>query len=124
MSKFKYFNASPNQVKRNDCVIRALSTALGIGYFEIEDALLRIGDYYDCEELNVACYRRLLTNGLGLQEYKGDGRTVGEVSDDHPNDDLIIRIEGHATVSLQNCIYDLFDCRDEICDRYWIVERY
>ena len=46
MAEFIYYNASPNGQKRNDCVVRALSLALDLDYFDVEDLLVEIGDYY------------------------------------------------------------------------------
>ena len=124
MAEFIYYNASPNGQKRNDCVVRALSLALDLDYFDVEDLLVEIGDYYECEELCVCCYKYLLQNIIGLKVYEGNDKTVGEIAREHPNSVLLIRVEGHLTCSINNAIFDTFDCTNEICDRYWIVERY
>lgn len=123
-NNYIYYNASPNGQRRNDCVVRALSLALDLDYFDVEDLLVEIGDYYDCEELCVECYSYLLNAIIGLKTYDGMGKTVGETAREHPNSVLLIRVEGHLTVSINSAIYDTFDCTNEICDRYWIVERY
>ena len=123
-SNYVYYNASPNQQIRNDCVVRALSLALDLSYFDVEDLLVEIGDYYECEELCVECYTYLLNAIIGLKTYDGNGKTVGKIAKEHPNSILLIRVEGHLTASINNCIYDIFDCTNEICDRYWVVERY
>lgn len=123
-NNYIYYNASPNGQRRNDCVVRALSLALDLDYFDVEDLLVEIGDYYECEELCVACYSFLLNAIIGLKTYDGMGKTVGEIAREHPNSVLLIRVEGHLTVSINSAIYDTFDCTNEICDRYWIVERY
>ena len=123
-NNYVYYNATPNGEIRNDCVVRALSLALDLSYFDVEDLLVEIGDYYECEELCVECYTYLLNAIIGLKTYDGMGKTVGEIAREHPDCVLLIRVEGHLTTSINNCIYDIFDCTDEICDRYWIVERY
>lgn len=53
----------------------------------------------------------------------GNGLTVGQVADKYPNDRVIMRINGHLTCAVKNSIVkDIWDCREEICDIYWIVE--
>lgn len=124
MTEFIYYNASPNGQKRNDCVVRALSLALDLDYFDVEDLLVEIGDYYECEELCVCCYKYLIQNIIGLKPYSGKNRTVDEIVEENPECVLIIRVEGHLTCAIRGAIYDIFDPGDMIVDRYWIVERY
>ena len=124
MADYIYHNVSPNQQERNDCVVRAISLALDLDYFDVEDLLIEIGDYYDCEELCVCCYKYLLENIIGLKAYEGKGRRVDEIVQENPDCVLIIRIEGHLTCAIRGAIYDIFDPSDMIVDRYWIVERY
>ena len=47
MADYIYHNVSPNGQRRNDCVVRALSLGLDLDYFDVEDLLLEIGDYYE-----------------------------------------------------------------------------
>ena len=123
-SNYIYYNVSPNQQERNDCVVRTISLALNLSYFDVEDLLLDIGDYYECEELCVCCYKYLLENVVGLKAYDGKGKTVDEIVRENSDCVLIIRIEGHLTCAIYGAVYDIWDCTDKICDRYWIVERY
>lgn len=124
MADYIYHNVSPNGQRRNDCVVRALSLGLDLDYFDVEDLLIEIGDYYECEELCVCCYKYLLENIIGLKPYNGNNRTVDEIVEENPDCILIIRVEGHLTCAIRGAIYDIFDCGDMIVDRYWIVERY
>lgn len=124
MADYIYHNVSPNGQRRNDCVVRALSLGLDLDYFDVEDLLIEIGDYYECEELCVCCYKYLLENIIGLKPYNGNNRTVDEIVEGNPDCILIIRVEGHLTCAINGAIYDIFDPGDMIVDRYWIVERY
>lgn len=124
MADYIYHNVSPNGQRRNDCVVRALSLGLDLDYFDVEDLLIEIGDYYECEELCVCCYKYLLENIIGLKPYNGNNRTVDEIVEENPDCILIIRVEGHLTCAINGAIYDIFDPSDMIVDRYWIVERY
>ena len=53
----------------------------------------------------------------------GEGKAVSEIAEQHPDDILIVRIQGHLTCVIKGVLFDIWDCTDEICDRYWIVER-
>ena len=57
---FIYYNHNPNGYHIPDCVIRAISTALGITYFEAIKKLKVNSDLYNCDELCVCCYEKLL----------------------------------------------------------------
>ena len=122
MARFVYYNANPYGDIEEDCVCRAIQTAFDMPYFEVAHKLFLIGDLYDCEPLSVCCYRHLLEDVYKLQCYDGGGRTVGEVAQDYGNCILLIRIDGHLTMSEHSVVKDIWDCTDEIVDMFWIVE--
>ena len=41
--------------------------------------------------------------------------------DRYPDRKLIIRVEGHLTCSLYGVVTDIWDCSEELVDRYWVV---
>lgn len=117
---FKYLNINPNGETTGDCVIRAMSLALGVDYIDILDALIKNSHYFNCDMLVKACYSEML-DSLEFKKYRGNGRTVREVSDQFYADKLIIRIDGHLTCSLYGIIYDIWDPSDELVDEFWII---
>ena len=119
---FKFFNRNPYGDKIGDCVIRAISTALGIDYYEVAYMLRQNGRFYECEELCVDCYEKLLTHDFQLPCFRGCGRTAREVASDFPNDTLILRMVGHLSTSINGNIVDTWDCSDKIVTQFWIVE--
>ena len=44
-----------------------------------------------------------------------------EVAKKYPHNKVIIRIEGHLTMSENGVVYDLWDCTHKSVDCYWIV---
>lgn len=120
---YVYHNINPENLKISDCVCRAISLALDMDYYDVEDLLVEIGDYYYCEELCVCCYSYLLEDMLGIPAHDGCGKKVEEIISQYPDDILLIRIDGHLTCSIDGKIHDIWDCTDKICDRYWIIER-
>lgn len=110
------------RIEENDCVCRAISKALDLDYFVVEKLLKVSADINRCEKLCVCCYHHLLEDIFKLPvRYCKNGETVGEIARMYPNNKVIIRIDGHLTMSDKAIIYDLFDCRNKIVDCYWIV---
>ena len=117
---FVYYNINPNDDITGDCVIRAITLALGIPYNETVKALIKNSDFFNCDMLVKECYMELLDD-LDFPRYDGMGRTVKEVAEDFYNDKLIIRIDGHLTCSLYGDIYDIWNPSSEIVDCFWII---
>ena len=119
---YKYYNANPNKETLPDCVTRAIHTALDIPYYKVVTMLYDIGDFYECDELCVSCYEKLLDNHFKLSHYHRCDYPIKDVVNDHKNNILIIRTEGHLTCSLYGIVLDLWDCTNEKCTDFWIVE--
>lgn len=119
-----YYNINPEGQTLPDCVIRAISLATNIDYYKIENLLDLIGDYFSCEELCVCCYSHLLENIFNYQCFEAKGKTVSQIAKQHSDAVLLIRIDGHLTCSIDGIVFDIWDCRREVADRYWIIERY
>lgn len=119
---FRYFDATPDgEDNEMNCVTRAISVASGIPYFGVRKLLEMTSKEYDCEELCVCCYHRLLEGILGYDvSYCRDGETVGDVARRYRNNVLLIRIDGHLTCSLYGTIIDIWDCSVKKVDCFWI----
>lgn len=124
MSRFAYYNVNPMHSIEGDCVTRAIMTASGLQYYVVQNLLDLIADHCECEKLNVECYGKLLENILEYRLFYCDhGETVADIADRYPNNIVLIRIDGHLTVSVYGTIVDLWDSAEEYVDRYWIVQR-
>lgn len=85
------------------------------------DILEENGVCWDCDDLNVGCYEKILSEVCG--KYKSaDGKKVKEVCELYPEDIVIIRIDGHLTCSINGVCYDIWNCTDELADIYWVVK--
>lgn len=118
---FVYHNSNPNGYHIPDCVVRAICTATGLSYYDVIYKLKLNGTVFQCDELNVRCYEKLLDYDFDLPHYVGNGNTAEEVAEDFPDDILILRMDGHLSVSVYGCIHDIWDCSDEIITDFWIV---
>ena len=119
---FVYHNSNPNGYHIPDCVIRAISLALDLSYYDTIYGLKRNACVFQCDELNVRCYEKLLDYDFELPHYIGNGNTAKEVAEDFPDDVLILRMKGHLSVSILGDIYDIWDCSNEIITDFWIVK--
>lgn len=121
MVDYKFYNANPAGLLENDCVCRAISDALDLDYNYVLHKLYLIGELFECESLNICCYHHLLEQVFGLIPNDAQGKTVQEIVEEFPNDILLIRLNGHLTMAECGTVYDLWDCRDEIADIFWII---
>lgn len=122
MTRHKFYNRNPLGKREKDCVCRAISLGVNRDYYDILDKLYNIADLFDCEALCVDCYKHLLDKVFNLQRIECyHGCPIYEFLDEHSYGIYIIRIEGHLTCAIDGCIYDLWDCSDEIIDIVWEV---
>jgi hypothetical protein len=119
---YKYHNENPNGYHIPDCVIRAITTAIPyMSYYDVICKLKINGDLFECDELNVRCYEKFLDYDLGLKHYVGNGNTAEEVAEDFSDRIVILRMDGHLSVSVYGVIHDIWDCSDEIITDFWII---
>lgn len=118
---FQFINVNPENERIQDCVIRAISLALNIPYYEVVRLLSELGDIYECEEICMNCYRRLLDE-MCIVHYKSKRARVKDVAEDFDNCILLIRTEGHLTCSLYGRIMDIWNCEEEVVTDFWVVD--
>mgnify|MGYP001658206357 CR=1 FL=1 len=119
---FRYLNVNPENRKEPDCVIRAISLATDIPYYFVAKLLEHNGDIYSCDDLCVTCYSNLLSGVFRLTRRNGMKKTIGQISEDFPNNTLLLRTDGHLSCSINGIVYDIWDCTNEVCDVFWIVD--
>ena len=119
---FVYYNRNPKgDDNANDCVCRAIATALELNYYDVDYMLYNNSKQQSCDSLTKDCYRKLLENDFGLKSHFGYGKTVNEIARRYSHNRVIMRIYAHLTTSLYGTVYDIFDCTNEIVDEYWVI---
>ena len=68
---YTYYNRNPQNMHKSDCVCRAISTAMDMDYYEVENLLYKNSKYQSCDTLTKSCYRNLLEKEFGLQSHYG-----------------------------------------------------
>lgn len=120
---YKYYNTHPNGWHIPDCVIRAITLAMNIPYFEVVKLLNSNADYFECDCLNKQCYEKLLDCDFNLAHYKCEKvKTANEVAEDFSDNILLLRMDGHLSCSIFGVIHDIWDCSDEIITDFWIID--
>ena len=121
-NSYRYYNRNPDGKHLEDCVCRAISTAMGLNYEAVDRLLTLTAFGYGCDKLCVCCYHNLLEDILGYKRYTCyDGETVEDIAKRHPHDKVLIRINAHLTSSVKGTIYDIWDCSQKEVDCYWII---
>ena len=118
---FVYLNINPNNETKGDCVIRAIALALDLDYYDVVDMLIENSNYFNCNMLVRDCYSKMLTIDYGLPQYDGNGLSVMQIVEEHKDNILLLRTEGHLTMAMYGNIYDIWDCSNEIVDVFWVV---
>lgn len=122
MARFIYLNVNPDGRTEGDCVIRAITLASGLPYEEVEDKLWLTAELLNCDMLCRFCYKNFIENVLCYEEVETDDMTVEEFADTHPFGTYLIRIPNHLTICINDTIYDIWDCRDQITTIAWQAE--
>lgn len=119
---FVYYNHNPNGYHIPDCVIRAISTATGLSYYDVIHKLKFNSMIYNCDELCVCCYEKLLDLDFKFPHLKGNGSDAATVAEDFPDSILLLRMDGHLSCSIFGDIVDIWNCSSEIITDFWIVD--
>lgn len=116
---FKYYNANPQKLLINDCVLRSISVAEGITWNECQEKLSYLANK-----------KAMLLNDVEFVEEYLDNRypreccsnmTVGEFAKECPKGHYVVTMNGHITAIIDNVIVDTFDCSDRIMWCCWEI---
>lgn len=121
MANYRYLNVNPDKRKKNDCVTRAISLASGLPYNVIRKKLFHTARLLGCSKLCNTCYSHLIEKVLCGVPKNCDNMTVDDFAQLHPQGTYLLRMDGHITTLIDNCIYDIFDCRKNLITNAWEV---
>lgn len=116
---FKYYNANPQKLLINDCVLRSISVAEGTSWNECQEKLSYLANK-----------KAMLLNDVEFVEDYLDNRypreccsnmTVGEFAKECPKGHYVVTMNGHITAIIDNIIVDTFDCSDRIMWCCWKI---
>ena len=123
---YAYFNANPKKRETDDCVIRALAIAFDLTWYDIYDALEKIGRDNATVQDSDDCWKAFIQkqNVEPIQTiHKGDRRRKRglDFAKEHADGRYVLNMAGHLSVCVDGCIYDIFDCSDSMVYKAWKV---
>lgn len=127
MSKSRHIFRNPNpskSTKSGDCVVRALSIALDLGWDEVYHDLCQLGGQIKRMPNDAENYRTYLINaGLirtGISNKKGSKRpTVDSFARSHKEGTYILEVANHIVTVRDGYYYDTWDCGEKHLYGFW-----
>lgn len=129
---FHYHNANPKNRITEDCVVRALTTALRMDYTDVVKELAKI----QCETGYCGFGKKGIEKFLTSLEYvkckeprKWDNTkmTLKEFMDDNPwiDNKNIICFAGshHVSCIIDGVVNDIWDCSRQTMHTYWVIDK-
>ena len=123
-----YIQYNPNPINGNakDCVIRALTIAVGKNWFRVYDELSELGrsrGTWGCYSTVWEPYlRKHNFKKRSIPDYCPDCYTFKDFAKDHPRGVYVIASESHVAVIEDGNLYDSWDSSDEIPEFYYFEE--
>lgn len=126
MKRFAYYQPNAKDTRDNlgDCVIRALTKAVGKSWVEVYDDLVPIGREFQCMPNDKPCVVRYLSeNGFiyeGVSNRKGVKRpTIDSFAREHKEGVYVVRVAHHLACIVDGRYYDTWDCGSSAMYGYW-----
>jgi hypothetical protein len=123
VQKWVSYNANPDGDRVGDCVIRALSAALGKTWEEtyvgvcVQGFLMR--DMPSADRVWGAFLRSQGFRRHLIDADPADCYTVRDFCEDHPDGEYILAISGHVVFVRNGCYMDSWDSGSEVPVFYW-----
>lgn len=123
MDNFEMYNPNPRNRRVGDCVVRAISKALGQSWDEtFAGVCLKAFELSDMPSANNVWGAYLRDKGFTRRILPDDCvecYTVEDFARDHPYGTYILAIAGHVVCVQDGVIYDTWDSRGEVPIYYW-----
>lgn len=111
---FRYENANPFSNRVGDCVVRAISKAMGKPWEEVYIELSIQGYLMgDIMNANAVWDKYLRNNGFTRSAVQCDCSSIAEFAEAHPQGAFVVGTGTHATALIDGAIYDIWDCSEE-----------
>lgn len=130
---FKYYNANPKNKRTGDCVVRAVSLAVGYSWDIVYSKLSTLGRMNaECMESEAVYSEYLGYNGYFLQgapKIKGTNKRytgtqfAGILQENNFEGTIVAHIGTHHIVTIkQGVFYDTWDCTDGAVGKVWVYD--
>lgn len=117
MARYEFYNPNPSRLKTGDCVIRAISKALGQSweqtYIELSVRGYIMHDIMSSNAVWDAYLKRKGFRRAAVPDCCPDCYTVAAFADDNPHGSYIIGTGTHAVAVIDGTICDAWDSSEE-----------
>lgn len=117
---YKYYNNNALGLFKNDCTVRAISTATGNSWDDTYEHLSNIAQMHGTMMDDKEFVKQYLDDRY--KRIYNIPRTVGMVAGEYKDNVLLITMNGHITCSKYGIILDSFDCREREAEYCWIIK--
>ena len=123
---YKYYNNNPNNKKVGDCVIRAISLALGVSWERVFEDLVSIARVQKSVPTWKDVYFEYLkiypTINVKYQDKNGNTKRLTPKLVCDMSGIYIIKVANHLTVVKEGCLMDIWDCSDKAAYKIWRIK--
>ena len=123
MSIFREFNPNPAGRRVGDCVVRAISAALGLdwdaAFDEVAKAAKWMCDMPSSDGVWGAVLRKHGFLRAAIPNTCPDCYTVRDFCRNHPVGVFTLKTSGHVCTVIDGRVWDTFDSSDEVPIYYW-----
>jgi len=114
---YVYFNNNPKEKNTGDCVIRAVSKALGVSwlqaYMDLYVLGMQLGDLANSDAVWTAYLKNKGFKKRIIPDTCPDCYTVGQFAADHDEGVYVLGTGSHAVTVVSGDVYDAWDSRNE-----------
>lgn len=114
---YVYFNNNPKEKNTGDCVIRAVSKALGVSwlqaYMDLYVLGMQLGDLANSDAVWTAYLKSKGFKKRIIPDTCPDCYTVGQFAADHDEGVYVLGTGTHAVTVVSGDVYDAWDSRNE-----------
>lgn len=114
---YVYFNNNPKEKNTGDCVIRAVSKALGVSwlqaYMDLYVLGMQLGDLANSDAVWTAYLKSKGFKKRIVPDTCPDCYTVGQFAADHDEGVYVLGTGTHAVTVVSGDVYDAWDSRNE-----------
>lgn len=114
---YVYFNNNPKEKNTGDCVIRAVSKALGVSwlqaYMDLYVLGMQLGDLANSDAVWTAYLKSKGFKKRIVPDTCPDCYTVGQFATDHDEGVYVLGTGTHAVTVISGDVYDAWDSRNE-----------
>lgn len=114
---YVYFNNNPREKNTGDCVIRAVSKALGVSwlqaYMDLYVLGMQLGDLANSDAVWTAYLKSKGFKKRIVPDTCPDCYTVGQFATDHDEGVYVLGTGTHAVTVISGDVYDAWDSRNE-----------